>query len=497
MLLAETLRHHQRGASLLLEDTDARDQALRQDSGACGQLLTWVECLAVTPRLKAALQRLHRGLIIALLAPVLLGLAAGMSSAGVALGNPATGPTNLLTLFATLIAVPTLFLLLWLLVTLFTLRPVSGRPRDGQVGWFGDALMALAAAIASLGPASSAEREDRRAITRAMIAMTGSNSLRRWAFGLVSHGAWLAFALGALLVCAIRLTGEQHDFAWGTTLLADEQAINLIQALAWLPDLLNLPAPTPDMVAAARLGTETDGSDRQVWGRFILVMLILSTIVPRLLLTVLCALRSRWLLGRLSLNLGHTLYQRALLELRRHPRQPDGPPPADVLYRPGGSIEARSFGPGEYVAVLGLELDDSGQWPPPVEHWQGLDLGHIASRTEARRALVDLAALRPAPRFVVVMASMIRSPDRAAMDLLSSVAKAAGVPVLLLLLNGERLEQREEDRAQRLRDWAERARRSSVQGVRESNWDDLPSLTRQRLEAAMAGDGSAIGPTTS
>ncbi len=487
VLLAETLRHHQRGASLLLEDVDARDHALRHDSDACRQLLRWVQCLAVTPRLRTALQRLRLGLIIALLVPVLIGLVAGASSAGVALGNPTAGPTNLLALFATLIALPTIFLLLWLMVTLVTWRRVSGRPRDGHVGWMGDGLITVAAALASLSPASSAEREDRRAAIRAVIAVAGSSPLGRWGFGLASHGAWLAFALGAMLVCAIRLTGEQHDFVWGTTLLSDTQAMGVIHALAWLPGLLHLPAPTPEMVAAARMGTETVGSDRQIWGRFLMIMLILYTAVPRLLLTLLCAARTGWLARTLTLDLGHSLYQRALLELRRRPREPDAPPPADALHRLGVSTAARRFGPGEYIAVLGLELDDVERWPPPVEHWQGIALLHIASRAGAREALAELAALRPAPRFAVVMASMVRSPDRGAMELLADVANAARAPILLLLLDGERLERRGEDRAQRLQDWADRARRAGVQGVRECTWADLPALNRQAMEVAMAG----------
>lgn len=135
--------------------------------------------------------------------------------------------------------------------------------------------------------------------------------------------------------------------------------------------------------------------------------------------------------------------------------------------------------------LLGVELDEPDAWPPECGHWSCLPLGHIATRADAKRALSELQRLTEVPRFVAVVASMVRTPDRGAMDLLSDITVAGRAPVMLILAESARLRERGFDVEQRVREWRERAERVGIGAVIVADWDEQAGLRQAALEDSL------------
>lgn len=484
-LVAETLRRLPDAATTVRADEAARSRAVACEGDAETRLLAWIRNSAPFPELAATCQRLMAPLRWSVVMLLVLAALLGWLAAATSLGSG--DPVNLLTVLAALVGVPTLLLMLWLLVLAASLRP-GGGTAPASPGL-------LASLPLHLTRWLTAHDAPRRAALTGLTSLLTRPPAGRWLFGSLTHGFWLMFSVGALGCLLLRLTTVQYDFVWGTTLASDARAMQLLGALTWLPQQLGLPAPDQDTVAASRLGAGNVGAQRRLWGQFLLLAVAGHVLLPRMLLLAACALLARRALQRTPLDLGQPFYQRLLLDLQRasQPQTPVDAKPARSLGPVVPPPSRTDAGAGQYLAVVGLELDPAQDWPPPLQDRSGLALNNISDRRSRATALEELGNLAPAPALLLVVSSALRTPDRGTMDLLSELGGAARAPVFLWLLDREQLEARGAGAADQLEAWHERAQRAGVTAVETGDWNQLCKVSRQQLEARLhtaQGSGS-------
>jgi hypothetical protein len=483
-LLAEALRHHRHGRALLLEDRYAKARALEYPGSDTERLERWIASLQSASGLIAAVDSMQLAARVSVAVVVCAAFIAGTGAAAAVLD---TGPSRVVEFPLALVAlvlVQVSFLMLWL--TLFVASalvrrtaPASG-PRPKLIALITLAVMRV---LARAVPAPAATREDRRAAAAALHAALARRGIGSWLFATVTHSAWLAFTIGALIFTWLRLLAVQYDFAWGTTLLSEQAAASMLLALASGPALVGFAVPDAALLEATRLGSELSGTGREIWGRFLLGALVVYGLIPRLVLAVGCGSRAWLLLRGSGIDSGYALWQEALIALarEREPQGPIGPPPGDVLARTLSAPLRTRFGRGSFVVMIGMELDEPQFWPPQMPDGT-LPLGHVASRAEARQVMDELSRLSEAPRFVAVVASMVRTPDRGAMDLLAEIANAVDAPVMLVLAESSLLVARGIDAQQREAEWRDRAGRVGIHALLAVELGELARLPLHALE---------------
>ncbi len=491
LLLAWAVRSHPEGRALLLQDIAARDRARAAGGSDEDRLLHWVGASGAAQRLRPAVFTMlgtGRAVVFVLLVLALLG---GVAAGASALETGPSGMVDIPLAILSLVGVQLLFLLLWLALCVAGLLQPGLSPMGWGRGVPGRLTVFLLERIGGWLPGSDGAKKDRVAASAAMVALLGQRRYGQWLLGAVTHGVWLAFSLGALGSAWLLLVTVQYDFAWGTTLLAEPTAATVLAVIAWLPGVLGLPVPDADMVAASRLGAGSPEAHRQVWAQFLLWALLVYGVLPRLILAVVCAGLAVRNAARLRLDQGHPLFQEALIHLRRSSpaQQPLGERPDDVLTRPGAAPAHRRFGTGAYFALVGVELDRGEHWPPHGADWQVIPMQHVRTRAEIRTLLSDLDALDAPPRFVLVLASLARTPDRGAMDLLTDIAARAKAPVLLLLAESDIARDRGIDVRQRAEDWKERALLAGANAVLTADTDRLESLPQAHFEQSLRQAG--------
>ncbi|MEM7247276.1 MAG: DUF2868 domain-containing protein, partial [Acidobacteriota bacterium] len=103
-----------------------------------------------------------------------------------------------------------------------------------------------------------------------------------------SHLAWTAFNIGFLVSTVILLTGEDHAFAWQSTLLEDEREATRVLSVLLLPAALGPGLPDVTQVGASRhrpgeTGFTQDGGLRRRWSRQLLAAVVGWGLAPRVL----------------------------------------------------------------------------------------------------------------------------------------------------------------------------------------------------------------------
>lgn len=397
-----------------------------------------------------------------------LGLLGVMTGWLAARASVADRQMDLLLASLTLVGLPTVLLLLWLLVWLWGARARGSRGAltamiDRLLAWLGPRLLTstLAPELAQSAAAWLATRAG------------------RWWLSLGSHLLWLGYAAGALLGLLFHFSVAQYDLSWGTTILSERNVAGLIQALGWLPEWLGLgPAMTLDLIERGRVGGLA-GADRALWARFLMLLVVLYVALPRLILVLLSWWRFRRQAGGVALDLGQPGYLRLKAELMPDSDLPRalGTLPEDA---PDPEPRTRPTPAGRPVLV-GFELD--GDADAQIAGILADRLIHLGSadRRKERQALVQaLEAIRPPPSDLLMVCSLLRTPDSGGARFINRLADAARGALTVLLVGGEQVEGRGGDLAARLADWQRLAARAGGRAEPISLSED-PAMVRARV----------------
>ncbi len=270
--------------------------------------------------------------------------------------------------------------------------------------------------------------------------------LNRWLLGLLVHGLWLLAMVTALGMLLALLATRRYGFVWETTLLAADPFIHLTQALGALPSLLGFTVPDEAMIRASGDSQPALDLARQAWASWLLGVVLVYGLLPRLLLAGLCLWRWRQGRQRLALDLslpGYAQLREALMPRSERIGVQDAAPEALPQFA-AGQLESGSSG----ALLVGLELDDQHPWPPALP--KSVTSAGVLDSRESRNHLLEQLSRFP-PARLAIACDPRRSPDRGSLALLAELARNAGATRVWLLqaAPGEALD------AQRLGDWHE------------------------------------------
>lgn len=409
-----------------LDDQEANRRARQQGGDLPQRIETRALWLAERDGLRLALEHYKRGARLALLALLVL---AAVSGAGLALAALGDGqrPVNVFWALGSLLGLNLLLLLGW--AAGLVLAGDQGATLGRLWLWLSGKL-ARDAKAAHLAPA--------------LLVLLQRQRLTRWLLGTLVHGLWLLALTAALVLLLMLMSTRRYGFVWETTLLQPDTFVGLTQALGALPSLLGFSTPDVAMIRASGDSLPALDPSRQAWAGWLLGVLVVYGILPRLILAALCLWRWHQGRARLALDLklpGYSALREALMPSSERLGVNDAAPhELPQIQRSQDAV------PHEGALLVGLELDDQRPWPPALPA-SITDAGVLDSRESRRRLLEQLSHFPPAR--LVIACDPRRSPDRGSLALLAELARSAAATRIWLMQPppGQPLD------AERLGDW--------------------------------------------
>lgn len=424
------------------------EEASRRARASAGDLLTRIKnralWLAERDGMLAALHHWKQGARLSVIVLVVFAVISGAGLAFAALGDGQT-PVNVFWALGSLLGLNLILLISWLSGLLFAGDSAASLGRLWL--WLSEKL-ARDARAAQLAPA--------------LILLLQRKRLNRWVLGVCVNGLWLLALLSALTLLLLLMATRRYGFVWETTILGSDTFVSLTQGLGTLPSLLGFSVPGEDMIRASGDSALVIENARQAWAAWLVGVLVVYGIAPRLILTLLCY--GRWRAGRKHLVLD--LSQPGFAELRERlmPSSErlgiNDAAPAQIHQVQGGAAAMDSEG----ALLVAIELDDQRPWPPKLPKTIA-DAGILDSR-ESRRVLLDQLTRYP-PARLTIACDPRRSPDRGSLALVAELARCAADTRIWLLpaSSGQALD------ADRLGDW-----HSALQQL-DLKWVDSAPLT--------------------
>ncbi|MFJ5287243.1 DUF2868 domain-containing protein [Pseudomonas sp. NPDC088429] len=421
--LTETVRLREEHAGPL-EDLEANRLARAAGGDLPSRIQRRALWLAERDGLTAALKHWLQGARLALM---LLMIFAVLSGAGLAFAALGQTPVNVFWALGSLLGLNLILLLSWLLGLIFAGE--HGATLGRLWLWLSEKL-ARDAKAAQLAPA--------------LLLMLQRKKLNRWALGTLVNGLWLLAMLSALILLLTLMATRRYGFVWETTILSADTFIHVTHALGYLPSLLGFNVPTVEMIRASGDGALDIESARQAWATWLVGVLVVYGVLPRLLLTLLCFWR--WNSGKTALRLDLNLPGYAQLRERLMPTSErlgvNDPEPAQ-LHRVESSLGELA---SEGALLVAIELDEQRPWPPALP--KNVSHAGILDSRESRHKLLEQLSRFP-PARLAIACDPRRSPDRGSLALIAELARNAGETRVWLLQAppGEALD------AERLGDW--------------------------------------------
>ena len=423
--LTETVRLREEHAGPL-EDQEANRLARHAGGDLATRVHARARWLADRDGLSEALGHWLQGARLALLAMALLAIISGAGLAFAALGDGQL-PVNVFWALGSLLGLNLILLLSWALGLLFA--GDHGASLGRLWLWLSEKL-ARDAKAAQLAPA--------------LLLLLQRKKLNRWAIGLLVHGLWLLAMLSALVLLLTLMATRRYGFVWETTILRSDTFVALTQALGALPALIGFSLPSEAMIRASGDSALNIENARQAWAAWLVGVVLVYGLLPRLLLALLCLWR--WKRGRAALSLdlnlpGYSQLREALMPSSERLGVKDAAP--QQLHRVEGATGTQD---SDGALLVAIELDDQYPWPPQLPH--GVKDAGILDSRESRQKLLEQMTRFP-PARLAIACDPRRSPDRGSLALIAELARNAGASRAWLLPAppGQALD------AERLGDW--------------------------------------------
>ncbi|RON32489.1 DUF2868 domain-containing protein [Pseudomonas brassicacearum] len=407
--LTETVRLREEHAGPL-DDLEAN----RLARSAGGDLPTRIQrralWLAERDGLTSALKHWLQGARLALLVLAVLAVVSGAGLAFAALGDGQT-PVNVFWALGSLLGLNLILLLSWALGLVFAGE--HGATLGRLWLWLSEKL-ARDAKAAQLAPA--------------LLLLLQRQKLNRWAVGVLVNGFWLLAMLSALVMLLMLMATRRYGFVWETTLLGGDTFVAMTQALGALPAMLGFNVPTVEMIRASGDTALNIESARQAWATWLVGVLVVYGVLPRLLLALFCLWR--WKTGqaalRLDLNLpGYAQLREQLMPTSERLGISDAAP--EQLHQIEKGI---SDLPSDGALLVAIELDNQRPWPPPLPKTVN-NAGILDSRESRNKLLEQLSRFPPAR--LAIACDPRRSPDRGSLALIAELARSASATRVWLL----------------------------------------------------------------
>jgi len=419
--LTETIRLREEHAGPL-EDQEANRLARAAGGDLTTRIRHRARWLADRDGLTQALHHWLQGARLALVVLAVLAIISGAGLGFAALGD-GRAPVNVFWALGSLLGLNLILLIGWALGLIFAGE--QGATLGRLWLWLSEKL-ARDAKAAQLAPA--------------LLLLLQRHRLNRWALGMLANGLWLLAMLSALVIVLLLMATRRYGFVWETTILGGETFVAMTQALGALPALLGFSVPTVEMIRASGDAALNIESARQAWAGWLVGVLLVYGVLPRLCLALLCLWR--WRRGRASLRLDLNLPGYAQLRERLMPSSErlgvNDAAPAQ-LHRIDSTIGAME---SDGALLVAIELDER-PWPPKLPD-SVKNAGILDSRESRHKLLEQLSRFPPAR--LAIACDPRRSPDRGSLALIAELARSASATRVWLLqappgeaLDGERL----------------------------------------------------------
>ncbi len=416
--LTEAVRLREEHASPL-EDLEANRRARAAGGDLPSRIKHRALWLADRDGMLTALRHWKQGARLAMIALAIFAVISGAGLAFAALGN-GQAPVNVFWALGSLLGLNLILLISWALGLIFAGESAASLGRFWL--WLSEKL-ARDAQAAQLAPA--------------LVLLLQRKRLNRWVLGTCVNALWLLALLSALSLLLLLMATRRYGFVWETTILGSDTFVSLTQNLGTVPSMLGFSVPTEEMIRASGDSASVIENARQAWAAWLVGVLVVYGILPRLLLALLCF--GRWRLGRKTLALD--LSQPGFIELRERlmPSSErlgvNDAAPEHLHAVQSGSAMVESDG----ALLVAIELDDQRPWPPELPT-SVADAGVLDSR-ESRRMLLDQLTRFPPARLAIACDPQ-RSPDRGSLALVAELARCAGATRVWLLPapNGQTLD---------------------------------------------------------
>ncbi len=414
--LCETvrLREEQTG---LLEDSEACRTARATQGSLAQRLQVRGLFLAKRDGLLIAMQHWLQGAKLALWLLILSAIIAGVVLAKTALSG-APQAINIFWALAGLIGLNLLSLLAWLFSLVFSAQTSS--PLSQVWLWLSNKL-ARDAKAAQLAPA--------------LLVLLQRHNLLRWGLGRLLHGWWLLTLTTALLSLIALLATRRYGFVWESTIVASDSFVTLVSSLGTPAAWLGFAIPDSSLIQHSGLQALEDEHARHIWASWLLGMLLIYGIVPRLACSLLCEWRWRRGIKGLQLNPNDPIWQ-PLHERVQPSSERLGVIDAAPTELPSSTTGAQIK--GQAAVIVAIELDDSVSWPPELPP-QVFNAGVIDTREQRRKILDQLSANPPAR--LLIACNPQRSVDRGTLHLIAELSRTA-VQTQIWLLATDTAEER-------------------------------------------------------
>ncbi|MCH8343375.1 MAG: DUF2868 domain-containing protein [Planctomycetes bacterium] len=492
-LLAEAVRAIERDGAAAINEPSADARAVEVDGDFEHRVIVRARSLSIAAPLGEALRQVHHATAVIVVLVVLLAAGAGAATARALLTVDRQEPVNFFWVLGGVVGFQSVVLLVWVMLML-------ARPQILSTGSLGAVALGLGRRVTRILHKSS----NHAAAVEATGAIMGRSSIGRWTLGAISHGGWLAFNVGCLVLLIIMLSTRHYTFTWETTILSSRTYMQLTRAVAFLPHSIGFPTPSAQQIDAAQwpIDSQVAQESRGAWSGLLLGSVVVYGLAPRLLLLGLCLDRSRR--GRVRWRLDTTRPGYLRLQSRLMPQSARLGVVDDRPDEPGAeAVDAAERSPlrtGRPVgspAVLALEMEPpASAWPPPIKGTSWCDLGFVDDGNDRRRVLEHLTAASTEPSVLVVVCSLTTTPDRGHRGFLDAVQREIGSPLGLVLSGGESLRRRgdAESVRRRVNDWRILAAAVGLpsQRVIELDLDHCTDVSLTKLAALLGAD--AAGP---
>ena len=424
--LTETVRLREEHAGPL-DDLEANRRARTSAGDLSTRLQNRALWLAERDGLLSAMQHWLQGARLALLVLAVLAVLSGAGLAFAALGDGKT-PVNVFWALGSLLGLNLILLLSWVMGLLFAGNHGASLGRLWL--WLSEKL-ARDAKAAQLAPA--------------LLLLLQRRKLNRWALGTLVNGLWLLAMLSALVMMLLLMATRRYGFIWETTILGADVFVAATRALGALPHWLGFGVPTVEMI---RISNDTSLYNnelvRQAWAVWLVGVVLIYGVIPRLLLAALCLWR--WKSGRNALQLDLNLPGYSQLRERLMPSSErlgvNDIAPEQLHNVQAGHSDLQTDG----ALIVAIELDDQHPWPPKLPATVK-DAGILDSRESRQKLLEQMTRFPPAR--LAIACDPRRSPDRGSLALIGELARSASETRVWLLQAppGQALD------ADRLGDW--------------------------------------------
>lgn len=404
--LAETLRViHSLNGDWLSKQIVSQVRAETPDNAPQKLAVNWSLVVAESHGLLQDQLRWQRRAGLFLMLGMLLSLVAGFSGALTMLDSQ-QGVVNIPWSLSAILGIHLLMLLLWIL-SLFMRS-------DGA--WSGRVLLSI---LARLRGHHGAE------LAQGFVSFSQRNKLMPWWLGCVSQLIWLAGLFGSVLALLTAFSFQYYSFSWETTLLPSGVLQWLQESLSWLPQVLGVGS---DTLNQAGTGATLADEERRAWASWMIVVVVMYGLLPRLLALVVCLLCLMVRMRLARLDLSHPFWQRVLEYFLPKATAGQITDPA-----PDALVSAR-FTPSDGVfdgpvAAVRFELDATDSLDRLA--LASGQIREVDTRVEREEELQWLKATRP--QKLLILCESGNSPDRGTLRWLTRAAQHTGVLGIFLL----------------------------------------------------------------